>query len=109
MKLWDVVIEKMLGRDIWISKNQFVFTVERTPKEAITLIRRLIEFYNDRKKDLHIVFIEFEKAYDKILREVHRGWLEKKVPFDYIDAIGNMHKRAKTRMRMIRRRRGICN
>ena len=38
--------------------------------EAIFLIGQVMERYREKKKDLHIVFIDLEKVYDKISRNV---------------------------------------
>ena len=42
----------------------------RSTTEAIFLIRQVMERFREQKKDLHLVFIDLEKAYDKILKNV---------------------------------------
>lgn len=60
----------------------------RLTTKAINHIRRLMELYMNRKKDLHIVFIYLEKAYDRVLRKVLWERLkEKKISMTYIRAI----------------------
>lgn len=50
MKLWEMVNENRLRRDISISENQFCFIVERSTTKVIHLIRKIMEFYRDRKR-----------------------------------------------------------
>jgi len=72
------VIERMLRKDVSISENQFGFMPSRSTIEAIYLLRKLMGMYRDRKVDLYMVFIDVEKAYDRVSREVLWRCLEKK-------------------------------
>jgi hypothetical protein len=60
--------------------------------EEIFLIRQLMERYREQKKDMRMIFIYLEKAYDKVPRNVMWWALQKhKVPLKYITLIKYMY------------------
>ena len=92
MKLWERVVEQRQRGMTQISTNQFGFMTGRSTTEAIFLIRQVMERFREQKKDLHMVFIDLEKACDKIPRNVMWWVLDKhKVPTKYITLIKDMY------------------
>ncbi|GJX32437.1 retrovirus-related pol polyprotein LINE-1, partial [Tanacetum coccineum] len=73
IKLWERVIEKRLRRETRVSENQFGFMSGRSTTEAIHLLRSLMEKYRERQRDLHMAFLDLEKAYDSVPRRAFAG------------------------------------
>jgi Reverse transcriptase (RNA-dependent DNA polymerase) len=75
-----------------VSKNQFGFMPGRFTMEAIFLIRQLMKRHREHKKDLHMIFIDLEKTYDKVPRNIMWWALERKqVPTKYVTLIKDMY------------------
>jgi hypothetical protein len=92
MKLYERVIEHRRRGMVHITMNQFGFMPERSTMEAFFLIRQVMERYKEQKKDLHMVFINLEKAYDKISRNLMWWALDKhKVLTKYVTLIKDMY------------------
>jgi Reverse transcriptase (RNA-dependent DNA polymerase) len=92
MKLWKRVIEHRLRKLITISKNQLCFMPGRSTMEVIFLIRQLMERHQEQKKDLDMIFIDLEKPYDKIPRNIMWWALKRKlIPTKYVTLIKDMY------------------
>jgi hypothetical protein len=65
--------------------------------ETIFLIRQLMGRYKEQKKNMHIVFIDLEKAYDKVHRNI-MWWVlqEHKISTNYITLIKDMYNNVMT-------------
>jgi hypothetical protein len=83
-----------------VIKNQFGFMPGRSTIKAIFLIRQLMKRYRGQKKDLHIIFIDLEKDYDKVPRNVMWWALQKqKVSSKYITLIKDIYDNVVTSVR----------
>jgi hypothetical protein len=100
MKLWEMIIEHRLRGVTNVTENQFRFMPGRSIVKAIFLIRQLMERCREQKKDMHMIFIDLEKAYDKMPMNVMWWTLQKhKVSSKYITLIKYMHDNVVTNVR----------
>ncbi|XP_047256176.1 uncharacterized protein LOC124888937 [Capsicum annuum] len=69
----------------------------RSTIDAIHLVRRLVEQYRERKKDLQIVFIDLKKDYDKVSMEVLWSCVEARgIPIVYVRVSRDINDGSKT-------------
>ncbi|CAH2099151.1 unnamed protein product [Euphydryas editha] len=100
MKIWEKVIARRMREESEITQNQFGFMPGRGTMDAIFALRQLCEKYRLAQRDLHMVFIDLEKAYDRVPRKV-LWWAmkEKGVPEKYVRIVKAMYDRASTHVR----------
>lgn len=53
------------GTDLGLCKDDLLIKIE-----VIPFVRQMVELYGARKTDLHMIFIDIKKAYDKLDRNV---------------------------------------
>ena len=69
MKLWERIVEKRLRSDLKFSNQQYGLMPGKSTTDALFALRVLMEKYREGQKELHCVFVDLEKAYDKVPRE----------------------------------------
>jgi hypothetical protein len=70
MKLWKRIIEHRLRGVTNVTENQFAFMTGKSTMEAIFSVSQLMKRCREQKKDLYMIFIDLEKAYDKVTRNI---------------------------------------
>ena len=100
MKLWERVVEARLRQEVVIGDQQFGFMPRRSTTDAIFGLRMMMEKWREGQKELHCVFIDLEKAYDRVPREeLWECMRQAGVPECYVESIQDMYKGARTSVR----------
>ena len=69
MKVWERIIEARLRDRVEIGEQQYGFIPGKETNDATFALRMLMEKYREGQKELHCVFEDLEKAYDRVSRE----------------------------------------
>ena len=70
MKVLERVIEGRVRKIVKIYSMQFGFMAGRSTTDAIFIVRQLQEKYLAKNKKLWMAFVDLEKAFDRVPREV---------------------------------------
>ena len=83
-----------------VSEQQLGFMPNRSTTDAIFALRQLVEKYREGQEDLHCIFINLEKAYDRVLRQKVCDFLwMKDIEEKYMRIIQDIYKDSKTLVR----------
>ena len=66
-----------IGIDKQLAKNQYGFREERSTAHAIHILRRVIDLGERHNEKIHIILLDWEKAFDKVTHEGLHNALER--------------------------------
>ncbi|KAK3545596.1 hypothetical protein QTP70_008146 [Hemibagrus guttatus] len=102
MTLWERVVEARLRKVVEICEQQYGFMPRKSTTDAIFALRILMEKYRDGQRELHCVFVDLEKAYDRVPREELWYCMRKSgVAEKYVRVVQDMYERSRTVVRVL--------
>ena len=72
MKIFEIIIELEIQKVIDISDMQFGFMLGKGTIDAIFIARQLQEKYLGKKKNLYFAFVDLERAFNRVPRDIVR-------------------------------------
>ncbi len=102
MKVWEKVLNEKLKKIVNIADCQFGFMGGRSTLDAIFITRLLQEKYGEKKKKLYHVFVDLEKAFDKVPRRAISWALRRqRVPERLVNLAMALYEGSKSRVSVV--------
>ncbi len=101
MKVLERVVEKLIRDMVDIDEMQFGFVPGRGTTDAIFILRQLQEKYLAKKKNLYFAFVDLEKAFDRVPRDV-LWWSMRKLGVDewVVRLVQSMYSNSRSRVKV---------
>ena len=93
MKVWEKIIEARLKDRVEISKQQHGFMPRKGTTNAMFSLKILMEKYREGQRELHCVFMDLEKAYDRVPKE--ELWYCMRIVEKYVQLVQDMYEESK--------------
>ena len=99
MKIWERTPVRRLGEHIKISPQQFGFATAKSTTDAIFIARQLHK-YLQNEKELYHIFVDLEKAFDKVPRPAISWALRRQMLPEYqVKAVMGLYTNSSSRVR----------
>ena len=93
------MLERRLCRIVSVDEMQFDFMPVSGILDAVFILRRLQEEYHAKGKTMYACFVDLEKAFDRVLRNVMDWAMRKKgIPDVLIRTLMSLYEGAKVRL-----------
>ena len=98
MKIYERILLNRLKMIVKVDEQQCGFTSGKSTTDAIFMVRMLQEKYCRKKKKLYLVFVDLEKAFDKVPRKAIRWALRRQlVPEKLINQVMCLYEHSTSR------------
>ena len=99
IKIYEKKLDNRLKAVVKISDNQLGFTAGRGTTDGIFMLRQIQQKYSEKKKELFHIFVDLEKAFDRVPRAAIRWALRRQlIPERLVELVMELYSGSKSRV-----------